>query len=254
MWRDRLEYSWRSEVGLVRSRNEDAVAVRPDLGLVVVADGVGGASSGDVASHLAAEVVSERFERQTPQRDDAERARLFVEAAVEEANVAIWDWSQGHDACGGMGTTVVAGFFGRNWLAIAHVGDSRLYVLRDGLLVQLTRDHSFIQEVVDQGFFRSLDEARGYGISDNILTRALGTQAEVKVSSELVDLRPGDLFLFCTDGLSGLVPDAWLEQILNAGREENLDALAASLVEVACEQGGTDNITLALVRAPRANV
>ncbi len=251
MWRDRLQYSWRSEVGLVRSRNEDAVAVHPDLGLVVVADGVGGSSAGDVASRLAADVISGRFQRQTPQRGDPEKARLFVEAAVEEANVAIWEWSQRREECLGMGTTVVAGFCGRNWLAFAYVGDSRLYLLRDGLLTQISRDHSFIQEVVDQGFFRSMEEARRYGISDNILTRALGSNTQVKVSSDVVEIHPGDLFLFCTDGLSGMIPDPWLQQILKAGAGQELDALSSTLVQVACERGGGDNITLALVRAGR---
>jgi serine/threonine protein phosphatase PrpC len=249
MWRDRLEYGWRSEVGLVRSRNEDAISVLPDLGLVVVADGVGGANSGEVASRVATEVISGRFQRQTPQRGDAEKARLFVEAAVEEANVAIWEQSQRDAACLGMGTTVVVGFAGRGWLAFAHVGDSRLYLLRDGGLTQLSRDHSFIQEVVDQGFFRSLEEARRYGISDNVLTRALGSQTQVSVSSDVVEIHSGDTFLFCTDGLSGMVPDAWLQQILTLGAERDLDSLAGSLVQVACERGGSDNITLALVRS-----
>jgi protein phosphatase len=249
MWRDRLEYAWRTDVGLVRGRNEDAVAVLPDVGLVVVADGVGGANSGDVASALAAEVISGRFQRQTPSRGDAEKGRLFVEAAVEEANVAICEHAQRHEACAGMGTTVVVGFAGRGWLAFAHVGDSRLYLLRDGDLTQLSRDHSFIQEVVDQGFFRSLEEAKRYGINDNILTRALGTQVQASISSDVVETRPGDTFLFCTDGLTGMVPDTWLQKILALGSGQDLNTVAASLVQVACERGGADNITLALVRS-----
>jgi serine/threonine protein phosphatase PrpC len=251
MWRDRLEYRWRSEVGLVRSRNEDAIAVLPDLGLVVVADGIGGARSGDVASRLAVEVISGRFQRQTPPGGDADQARLFVEAGIEEANAAIWEYAQRQKECAGMGTTVVAGFSGRHWLAFAYVGDSRLYLLRDGILSQLSHDHSFIQEVVDQGVFRSREEAKCYGIRDNVLTRALGSETGVKVSSDVVDIHPGDLFLFCTDGLSGMVPDDRLQEILNAGAGQDLDALAASLVRVACERGGTDNITLCLVRAGR---
>ena len=249
MWRDRLEYGWRTDVGLVRKRNEDAVVVRPDIGLVVVADGVGGANSGEVASGLAADVISRRFQRQTPQRGDAEKARVFLEAAVEEANVAIWEQSQRQQGCLGMGTTVVAGFAGRGWLAFAHVGDSRLYLLRDSHLTQLSRDHSFIQEVVDQGFFRSLEDAKGYGISDHVLTRALGTQAHVSVSSEVVEIHPRDVFLYCTDGLTGMVPDAWLEQILILGADQDLDILAATLVQIACERGGNDNITLAVARS-----
>ena len=138
---------------------------------------------------------------------------------------------------------------GADWLAFAHVGDSRLYLLREGDLTQLSRDHSFIQEVVDQGFFRSLEEAKRYGINDNILTRALGTQIQASISSDVVETRPGDTFLFCTDGLTGMVPDTWLQKILTLGSGQDLNTVAASLVQVACERGGNDNITLALVRS-----
>jgi serine/threonine protein phosphatase PrpC len=250
MWWDRLQYSWRSEIGLVRNRNEDAVAVHPELGLIVVADGVGGSNSGDVASGLAADVITGRFQRQAPRYKDPDKARLFVEAAVEEANLAIWDWSQQHKECVGMGTTVVAGWFGEKWLAFAYVGDSRLYRLRDGLLTQLSRDHSFIQEVVDQGFFRSLEDAKHYGISNNILTRALGSSNQVKASSDVTQIHPGDLFLSCTDGLTGMIPDTWLEKILKTGADQDLDTLADTLVKIAYERGASDNITLCLVRAP----
>jgi protein phosphatase len=249
MWQDRLEYGWRTDIGLVRRRNEDAIVVLPDLGLVVVADGIGGAKSGEVASALATEVISGRFQRQTPQRGDAQRGRRFLEAAVEEANVAIWEHAQRHEACIGMGTTVVVGFAGRGWLAFAHVGDSRLYLLRHGRLTQLSRDHSFIQEVVDQGIFGSLEEARRNGISENLLTRALGSQTQVSVSSDVVEMHPGDTFLFCTDGLTGMVPDSLLQQILTLGSGQDLNTLAGRLVQVACERGGNDNITLALVRS-----
>ena len=248
MGRERLEFGWRSDVGLVRSRNEDAVAVVPNLGLVVVADGIGGARSGDVASRLAAEVITGRFQRQAPPRGDADKARLFLEAAIEEANVAIREHAQREKDCIGMGTTVVVGFVGHGWLAFASVGDSRIYLMRDGVLRQLTRDHSFIQEVVDQGFFRSLEDAKHYGISDNILTRALGTANHVQVSSDVVDIRQGDTYLFCTDGLTGMVPDAWLQQVLILGAGHDLDTLTAALVDLACARGGVDNITLSLVR------
>jgi protein phosphatase len=251
MSRDGLEFAWRSDVGLVRGRNEDAVAVHPDTGLVIVADGIGGASAGDVASRLAADVISGRFRRHPPQRDDADKARLFIEAVIDEANVAIWEHAQSQTGCRGMGTTVVVGFAGLGWLAFAYVGDSRLYRLRNGVLTQLTRDHSFIQDVVDQGFFRSLEDARSYGINENVLTRALGTMSQVRVSSDVVETRPGDLYLFCTDGLSGMVPDDWLQQVLSVGVGNDLDTLADALVQLACARGGADNITLGLMRLNR---
>ncbi len=248
MWAFKLEYAWRTDRGRVRVRNEDAVTVHADLRLVVVADGVGGASAGEVASQLAADTIRERFKRQDLPRTDPDKARLLAEAAVEEANRAVWRLAQSKTECVGMGTTVVLGFAGAEWLAYANVGDSRLYRLRDRSLEQLSHDHSFIQDVVDQGFFRTLDDARRYGIGDNILTRALGAGPAVRVSSGVSDLRTGDLYLFCTDGLTGLVPLEWLRQVLIAAADGPLGPAAEALVHLANERGGTDNITLALMR------
>lgn len=243
-----LEFAWRTDRGRVRARNEDAVAVDADCGLVVVADGVGGSSAGDVASRLAADTIAERFRRQTSVRSEPEKARLFVEAAVEEANISIWRQSKEQSQCAGMGTTVVVGSIGWDWLACAHVGDSRIYRLRADHFEQLSRDHSFIQEVIDQGFFTSREDARRYGIGENILTRALGSSPGVGVSSDVLELAPDDLFLFCTDGLSGMVPEEWLRQILMAVGENSLESAADALIRLANERGGNDNITLALLR------
>ena len=248
MWAYKLEFAWRTDRGRVRTRNEDAVVVQADLGLVVVADGVGGASAGEVASQLATETIRERFKRQALPRTDADRARHLTEAAVEEANRAVWQLAQTKTDCVGMGTTVVIGFAGTDWLAYGNVGDSRLYRLRGERLEQLSHDHSFIQEVVDQGFFRSLEDARQYGIGDNILTRALGSGPEVSVYTGVTDLKTGDIYLFCTDGLTGLVPVEWLRQLLIAAAKTDLGPAAEALVRLANERGGTDNITLALLR------
>lgn len=243
-----LECAWRTDQGRVRQRNEDAVIVRPEAGIVVVADGIGGSTAGHIASRLATQTVADRLERGIDLKTDPEKARLYLQSAIEEANIAILYYAKEHSDCAGMGTTVVAGMFGWDWLAFGNVGDSRLYRLRDGELVQLSRDHSFIQEVVDQGFFDTREDARRYGISDNILTRALGSVPSVGVSTEVIDIAQRDVFLFCTDGLSGMVPDEWLAQILVAAEGEALDSAADALVQLANERGGIDNITLALVR------
>jgi protein phosphatase len=248
MWAPKLEFAWRTDQGRVRAHNEDAVSVHAEWGLVVVADGVGGASAGEVASRLAVDSIAACFARQPLPRGDRDQARSLAEAAVGEANLAVWERAQETPGCVGMGTTVVMGFAGSDWLAFANVGDSRLYRLRAGDLEQLSHDHSFIQEVVDQGFFRSRDDARRYGIGDNILTRALGSSREVKVQSDVVDTQTGDLFLFCTDGLSGLVPADWLRQVLVAASDKELGPAAEALVQLANERGGSDNITLALLR------
>ena len=248
MWAPKLEFAWRTDQGRVRAHNEDAVCVHPELGLVVVADGVGGASAGEVASRLAVETIAGCFARQSLPRGNRDLALSLAESAVGEANRAVWERAQETPGCVGMGTTVVMGFAGADWLAHANVGDSRLYRLRGGELEQLSHDHSFIQDVVDQGFFRSREDARRYGIGDNILTRALGSAREVKIHCGSVDTGPGDLFLFCTDGLSGLVPAEWLRQVLVAAADKDLAPAAEALVQLANERGGSDNITLALLR------
>jgi len=242
-----LDYAWRTDRGRVRMRNEDAVSVYPDIGLVIVADGIGGASAGEVASSLAVQAVSESFQVGRSLPLNKEDALYRAEEAVESANRAIWDSAQMTPDYAGMGTTVVVGYVGSDWLAFAHVGDSRLYRLRGGKLEQLTRDHSLIQEVVDQGFFPTLEDAQRYGISENVLTRGLGTANPVAVDSGDVDLCFGDIFLFCTDGLTGMVTDEGICGAVSAGAND-LNALSRTLVELAHEGGGLDNITVALMR------
>jgi protein phosphatase len=242
----RLEFSWRTDTGRVRLRNEDAVSVYPDTGLVIVADGIGGAKAGEVASRLAIQTVNERFHNARPLPADKVEALRRASEAVEAANRVICDTAQTMPRYAGMGTTVVVGYAGLDCLVFAHVGDSRLYRLRGDDLVQLTRDHSLIQEVVDQGFFPTLEDAQRYGIGENILTRGLGTANPVVVDSGDSDLRPGDLYLFCTDGLTGMVTDDGIRGILRAGGD--LDGLSRALVDLACEGGGLDNITVALMR------
>ncbi len=215
---------------------------------MVVADGVGGANAGEVASRLATETIVERFHRQAMSRTDSESIRLFVEATIQEANIIIWRQGKEASEHTGMGTTIAMGAAGSDWLVLGHVGDSRIYRLRDGELEQLSRDHSFIQEVIDQGFFASREDARRYGIGENILTRALGSAAVVEVATQIIDLATGDLLLFCSDGLNGMIADDWMREILMSVAENSLDAAADALIRIANEQGGKDNITLALIQ------
>jgi protein phosphatase len=242
-----LEVVWRSDRGRVRARNEDSVVCLPASRIVVVADGIGGASGGDVASDMATRIISERFARQPSILDEPRPAERLAEAAIHEANDAILAIARSRKGHSGMGTTVVMGYFGRDWLLYAHVGDSRLYRLRDRVLVQLTRDHSAIQEIVDQGFFPSLDEARASGVNEHVLTRAVGSAPAVVAATDVTDLAVGDIFLFCTDGLSGMVAHGDLFAVLDAAND-GLDIAADALVQRALANGGADNITLALVR------
>lgn len=243
----KAEFAWRTARGLVRARNEDAVAVLPEAGIIVVADGIGGASAGDVASSTAARIIAERLARQPPSPTQPQRVEREIEAAIGEANVVVHEMAVDNPSLAGMGTTVVVGHLGRDHLTYAHVGDSRLYLLRDDTLRQLTSDHSFIQEVVDQGFFATLQDARAYGINENVLTRAVGSTTRVVVATDVIELHAGDLYLFCTDGLTNAVPPLDLCRVLADG-DETLAARADELVRLAYAVGGIDNITLALVR------
>jgi protein phosphatase len=244
-----LEFACRTHRGIVRKGNEDAVGVYPEHHLAIVADGVGGASAGEVASRMAVDLISERFIKRAPSRTESRIAQLLTEAAVDEANGAIVRHARAEPECSGMGTTVVLAFFGEGWLVYGHVGDSRMYRLRDGELKQLTRDHSFIQEVVDQGFFPTLADAREYGITDNVLTRALGSAAHIKATTAIDELAEGDLYLLCSDGLTGMVPYEELQNVLRAAG--TLETVADTLIKLACKRGGVDNITVALVRVNR---
>lgn len=246
---ERLRYAWRTHEGRVRPHNEDAVAVHPELGLIAVADGVGGANAGEVASHLAVDTIVARFRRQREiPRLDPKATSQFARACVEEANIAVWRAANTSSGCKGMGTTLVLGIIGPDWMVCAHVGDSRLYRLHQGALKQISRDHSLIQEVVDQGFFDSREAARRSGIGENVLTRALGSTPSIQVGLEVVDLAPGDVFLFCTDGLSGPVPEGWMRDLLGTVDDIGLEAAADQLLTLAHNRGGPDNITLALLQ------
>jgi protein phosphatase len=244
----RFEYAWQTDRGRSRPSNEDAVRVDAEDGSLVVADGIGGASAGEVASALAVEVISSRLREACLASLNTELIKSTLVDAVHGANLAIWRLSSVEPELAGMGTTVVTGAVAPQALVFAHVGDSRLYRLRGGLLEQLSHDHSFIQEVVDQGFFKTRADARRYGIGDNILTRALGSSREIEVAAGVAEFEPGDLFLFCTDGLTGMVPEDWLARVLIANAGHALEAAADALVTLANERGGSDNITLALLR------
>ena len=242
-----LHYAWRTDTGCVRTHNEDAVGVDPDLGLVVVADGIGGAWAGEVASRLAVDTILARLRHHTLAATDTDNLRSLTAWLAGEANREVWQRSRSDPAYAGMGTTVVMGITGRDWLAYANVGDSRLYRLRCGCLEQLSHDHSHVQEQVDRGDYRTREDARLAGIGGHILTRALGSSPEVPVYSGVTDLQTGDLYLFCTDGLTDMVSEARLHQSLSAFGGSGLESVADSLVDLANVYGGVDNITLALL-------
>jgi PPM family protein phosphatase len=233
--------------GRSRRRNEDAVLELPDTRLYAVADGMGGHRAGDVASRLAVDTLASCFERPPSPRIRAAALTGRLLDAFDRANANILNHASANPSCVGMGTTLTAVVpLARDpQCVIAHVGDSRAYRLRAGELRQLTRDHTWVQQQVDAGML-TLVEARHHRLS-SVLHRVLGTTAVGPADTLVVDAEPDDLLLLCSDGLTNMLDDATLLQLLSTG--EPLDVLARSLVAEANERGGLDNITVLLLRA-----
>jgi protein phosphatase len=235
----------RTDKGRVREQNEDAVGGNLELGLVALADGMGGANAGEVASGLAVDLLVSYLSKYN--MDGLGIGSDAIKEALEAANQAIQELSQQVPDYQGMGTTLVMGLFGQRRLIYAHVGDSRLYRLRRGFFEQLTTDHTLIQEMVNLGDFPCVEEALMAGVPTNVLSRALGSEPEVDVDWDETELESGDLYLFCSDGLTGMVTDGEMQNILE-NKKLNLDQQADELVDYACRMGGIDNISVILAQ------
>src|SRR4051794_5250493 len=231
-----VKYAQLGDVGGRREGNEASMLVDPPL--FVVADGMGGAQAGEVASGLAVETLGEM----PPDDDDDVEEELT--GAIVQANRRIHDRSQDDRALAGMGTTLTAAFVHDGKVTLGHVGDSRAYRYRDGELAQLTDDHSLVAELERHGKLTAA-EARVHPQRSMIL-RALGIGADVEVDTYCFVGEPGDVFLLCSDGLSGLVHDAVIAEVLKDC--ETLEAAAEKLIELANLSGGPDNITAVLFR------
>jgi protein phosphatase len=224
-----------SDVGRVRRANEDSFFVREPL--FVVADGMGGAQAGEVASGLAIRAFEAPLDESAPPEQR-------MAAAVSRANAEIHKQSTSHDEFQGMGTTITALLLGDQELTIAHVGDSRAYRLRDGELTRLTLDHSLVGEMVRRG---AITEAEAeVHPQRSILTRALGPEDEVEIDTLSHATRPGDVYLLCSDGLTGMVSEATIAEALGSG--STMQEAAEKLVESANANGGVDNITVVALR------
>jgi len=242
-----------TDTGRVREHNEDTIGTDPDVGLVVLADGMGGYKSGEVASGIAVRtllgLIKEAVELQDLTVTDPEtglsRPGILLRDAIHRANKIIYQTARTQPNCEGMGTTVVAGLFFDDKLTIAHVGDSRMYRLRDSRLEQVTQDHSLMQELVSRGFYTPEEAARA--AAKNFVTRALGVEPTVEVEVTEIPVAKDDLFLLCSDGLSDMVEDDDIQLTISTFGA-NLETLAKQLVLLSNENGGRDNISVVLAR------
>ena len=229
------EQAFRSDTGRQRTANEDSLYVRAPL--FAVADGMGGAQAGEVASRIAAEA----FE---PAERSDESPEVYLRTIAETANARIHTLAQEDESHSGMGTTLTAAMVEGDEVSIAHVGDSRAYLFRDGQLRMLTSDHSLVEELRRQG--RLTDEQAEDHPQRSIITRALGPEDEVEVDTLTISARPGDQFLICSDGLTTMVKDAQIAEVLATA--PTLDDAVSRLVREANDAGGRDNITVVAFR------
>lgn len=236
-----MQVESRMDAGLVREQNEDAFALVDTPRLLIVADGMGGYKAGEVASHLAVETCLQQLQN-LPADVDKPQA---LQQAVEYANQAIHDAAEMSDDLAGMGTTLVLAWLQDDHLWGAYIGDSRLYLYRQGQLQALTSDHTVIQEIIDTGAFPDIESAQRAGVNPNILTRALGVEFEIEVTLFDTRLLPDDQLLLCADGLSSMLSDAEILEILQ-NADHDVHKAADNLLDSALLKGGTDNITLIL--------
>jgi protein phosphatase len=226
-----LRYAARSDVGLLRQGNEDSGYAGPSL--LAVADGMGGHAAGEVASSVAVATLAGLD-------DDVASVELLdsLRSAVDEANATLRDMVDQHPQLEGMGTTLTALLWGGRRLGLVHVGDSRAYLLRDGEFAQITHDHTFVQTLVDEG--RITEEEAGHHPQRSLIMRALDGRGTVDMDLSVREVRAGDRYLLCSDGLSGVVPREVLAETLAEGDPENA---ADKLIQLALQGGGPDNVT-----------
>ena len=242
-----------SDTGRIREHNEDTIAFDADVGLLVLADGMGGYNAGEVASGIAVKtivnLVRESVAREDLRANDREsgmsRPSIILRDAIHRANKIIYQTARSQPQCEGMGTTVVSALFFDNKVAIAHVGDSRLYRLRHDNFEQVTMDHSLLQELVDRGFYSAEEAQRA--ANKNYVTRALGVEPNVEVEVREIPAAKGDCYVLCSDGLSDMVEDDDIHLTINTFGD-NLDTVSKQLIQLANDNGGRDNVSVVLAQ------
>ncbi|NPV52896.1 MAG: Stp1/IreP family PP2C-type Ser/Thr phosphatase [Firmicutes bacterium] len=227
-----------TDVGMVREQNEDAFYLGENV--FAVADGMGGHYAGEVASGIAIRMLRETNPNGS---SNPENPESWLRSLISDINAEIFRQASIHPGYIGMGTTLTVLLMGDNWAYIGHVGDSRAYLLRDGMIRQLTDDHSVVGELLRRGVL-TREEAR-FHPQRNIITRALGTFPHIDIDILSLDTRPGDRLLLCTDGLTGAISDEELADILLAAHDP--EQACKALIEAANEGGGHDNTTVVVV-------
>jgi serine/threonine protein phosphatase PrpC len=242
-----------TDTGKVREHNEDTIATDGDIGLLVLADGMGGYNAGEVASGIAVKTVLNLIREQVEREDlsvldkdtGMTRPSIILRDAIVRANKIIYQTARSQPQCEGMGTTIVAALFFDNRVSIAHVGDSRMYRLRSDRFEQVTMDHSLLQELVDRGFYSAEEAQRA--ANKNYVTRALGVEPNVDVELQEAVVHKGDVYVLCSDGLSDMVEDDDIHLTISTF-SANLDTVAKQLIQLANDNGGRDNVSAVMAQ------
>ncbi len=251
--RGKIQFAEITDTGKVREHNEDAIGSDSDIGLMVLADGMGGYNAGEVASGIAVQTITElategadrEYRNEVDPSTGLMRQSIVLRDAVARANKIIFQTAQSQTHCEGMGTTLVCALFHDNKVSLAHVGDSRAYRLRSNKFEQLTLDHSLLQELVDRGFYSEEEAQRS--TNRNYVTRALGVEPTVEVEVHEFDVLPDDVFLLCSDGLPDMVEDEDIHLTISTFNA-SLDVVGQQLVNLANEHGGRDNVSVMLAQ------
>ena len=247
-----------TDVGVVRAHNEDSFFVDNESALYIVCDGVGGRNAGEIASQMGVDIIRDHMTKARDNKDafigtfddSFSETTNRLASAIRLANQVVHEAARSKPNLQGMGSTVVAAAYEDGILSLAHAGDSRAYLLRKDNLSQLTDDHSLVNEQLRKGLI-SEEEARLSEVK-NVITRALGPEREINVELAEHEVQGGDAFLLCSDGLSNMVPD---EMILSTMlKTDRIDRACLKLIEMAKDNGGTDNITAVIVHAEKSGI
>ena len=244
-----LKIAGYTDTGLRREYNQDHIGFDQELGIAVLADGMGGHKAGEVAAHMAVKLVLEKLRKFVLQENSVSitgsQLLEFVSNTISSSNTEIYSFQEAEEASKGMGTTIVATVVIGSQVYVGHVGDSRLYLFRSRTLQRLTKDHSLVQNLIDRGFYTER-EARSANVG-HIVTRALGTRPEVEVEVNEEQLKPYDLLLLCSDGLTDMVSDWQIAEIIDENVAD-LEVAAEKLIALANHYGGKDNISVILMQ------
>ncbi|NND65477.1 MAG: Stp1/IreP family PP2C-type Ser/Thr phosphatase [Gammaproteobacteria bacterium] len=253
----KVEYIELSDTGMVRDHNEDAVAADLDVGLLILADGMGGYNAGEVASSIAVKITADIVRTRMINEDDdgidpesgLTRPSIILRDAIAQANKVIYQTAQSKTQCEGMGTTVAAVLFYDNRVSLAHVGDSRIYRLRNRRFEQVTQDHSLLQELIDRGFYSREEAERS--LNKNYVTRALGVEPQVDVEVREENVLPDDLYILCSDGLSDMVDDEDIHLTISTFNA-SLEMVGKHLIQLTNDNGGKDNVSIMLAKVNKS--